>query len=366
MSKLGVDMSREERHARRERRGRRAALVALLVVVVLLAGAVLGGRALYLRLTAGPEDYQGTGTGTVRVEVSPGDSAAAIGRSLLKADVVASVGAFRDAAVADDRAVGIQPGFYELRTHMSAAAALDLLLDPASRVETKVTVREGLRLGETLQTLADATDIPLAEFEAVAKDPAPLALPAWAGADLEGLLFPATYTVAPDATATQVLSAMVRRFEQAARETGLLSVPGRDPRSLLTVASIVQAEAPPEAMTRVARVVYNRLAARRPLQLDTTVDFANGKRGVTTTAADRANPSPYNTYAHAGLPPGPIDSPGAEAMAAAVEPAEGPWLFFVAVDPDTGDTRFATTEAEHQANVRLFRQWLAANPQGPG
>ncbi len=364
MSQLGLDMDVEERHRRRDRRGRRAALVALLLVLALLAAAAAGGWLLLQRLTEGPEDYAGAGSGRVQVQVSPGDSASAIGRTLTEAGVVASLGAFRDAAAEDPRASGIQPGSYALRQRMSAAAAIDLLLDPAARVEVRVPVPEGLRKGETLQVLSKGTGIPLEEFQAALRRPELLGLPAWARGNAEGLLFPATYTVGPESTAVDVLAQMVRRFEQAAAETGLVGVPGRDPLALLTVASIVQAESPPPYMGKVSRVVYNRLAAGQRLQLDTTVDFANGKRGVTTTAQDRANPSRYNTYANPGLPPGPIASPGTEAMAAAVQPEPGPWRFFVAVDPDTGETRFAVTEQEHQANVELFRAWLARRGEG--
>ncbi|RJK96779.1 endolytic transglycosylase MltG [Vallicoccus soli] len=364
MSQLGLDMDTEERHRRRERHGRRATLVALLLVLALLAAIVVGGWTLWQRLTEGPEDFAGTGTDPVQVQVEPGDSASAIGRTLEEAGVVASLGAFRDAAEADPRSSGLQPGSYALRKGMSAAAALDLMLDPSARVQDEVTVPEGLRVGETLRVLSEGTGIPVADFRAALERPEALGLPAWAGGRAEGLLFPATYTVDAGATAAEVLAQMVRRFGQAAEETGIAGSGGAKARNLLTVASIVQAEAPPQYMRKVARVVYNRLAAGRPLQLDTTVDYANGKRGVTTTPQDRANPSPYNTYANAGLPPGPIASPGTEAMRAAVDPEPGPWLFFVAVDPDTGETRFAVTEQEHAANVELFRQWLARRGDG--
>jgi cell division protein YceG involved in septum cleavage len=127
----------------------------------------------------------------------------------------------------------------------------------------------------------------------------------------------------------------------------------------------VQAEAGSvEDMGKVARVLDNRLADGMPLQLDTTVNYANGKGGITTTADDRANPSPYNTYLYPGLPPGAINNPGEDALRAVLNPTPGDWRFFVVVDPDTGDTRFAATKAEHDANVELFRQWLRDNPEG--
>jgi len=258
--------------------------------------------------------------------------------------------------------MGITAGVYQLRQHMSGAAALKLLLAPSSRLVSRVTIPEGTIAANTLQKVADATGLPLAELQAAAANPAALGLPAYANGSLEGFLFPATYDVEPGDTAAGVLSAMIARTVQALDELG---VPEDQRLSVLTEASIVQAEAGnTEDMAKVARVLDNRLAIGMPLQLDTTVNYANGKSGLTTTPEDRQNPSPYNTYVHTGLPPGPIGNPGEDAIRAVLTPAQGDWLFFVVVNPDTGETRFATTAEEHQANVALFQQWLQAHPGG--
>ena len=144
---------------------------------------------------------------------------------------------------------------------------------------------------------------------------------------------------------------------------------------MLTEASIVQAEAGSvEDMGKVARVLDNRLADGMPLQLDTTVNYANGKSGITTTPQDRQNPSPYNTYVHPGLPPGPISNPGEEALRAVLTPTPGDWLFFVVVDPDTGETRFAATArgapAERAAVPAVAagapRRMSGSGPRPPG
>jgi UPF0755 protein len=142
-----------------------------------------------------------------------------------------------------------------------------------------------------------------------------------------------------------------------------LQIPEDQRLSVVTEASIVQAEAGSvDDMGKVARVLDNRLADGMPLQLDTTVNYANGKSGITTTTEDRQNASPYNTYLHPGLPPGAISNPGEEALRAVLNPTPGDWRFFVVVNPDTGETRFAVTAEEHGANVLLFQQWLQANP----
>ncbi|MGY1842844.1 endolytic transglycosylase MltG [Modestobacter sp. SYSU DS0875] len=335
-------------------------VLSLLVLGGLVAGIVFGGQALWRTLNPASEDYTGQGTGSVEVRVNEGDSLRAIARSLVSADVIASTGPFLEAAEANDSATGIQPGVYAMRQQMSGASALDLMLHPETRMVTKVTLREGLTVSQTLNRLAEATGIPLAEWEAAAADPAALGLPAYAGGMLEGFLFPATYDVTPDDTPASVLSAMITRADQVLTELG---VPVEQRLEVVTRASIVQAEAGNVTdMGMVAQVLENRLRDGMPLQLDTTVNYANGKSGITTTPQDRANPSPYNTYVHTGLPPGAISNPGEDAIKAVLDPTPGEWRYFVVVDPDTGETRFAVTGQEHQQNVVLFQQWLQDNP----
>jgi UPF0755 protein len=137
-----------------------------------------------------------------------------------------------------------------------------------------------------------------------------------------------------------------------------------DMERTLIVASIVEGEVSGDAdRAKVARVIENRIkTVAAPnyglLQMDSTVHFAVQKRGrAGTSDADRNSSSPYNTYKVQGLPPGPINSPGAASIAAAASPADGSWLFFVTTDPDTGETKFATTTAAHQRNVQEFLAW---------
>ncbi|MGY5882072.1 endolytic transglycosylase MltG [Modestobacter lacusdianchii] len=344
----------------RKRRGPITVAISLLVLLGIIGGLAFGGLYLWRTINPVAEDYTGTGTGSVQIRVNEGESLRAIGNTLVEADVIASVEPFADAAAANPAATGIQPGVYALRSQMSGQAALDLLLDPASRMVTKVTIPEGRTVEQTLQLLADKGGLPLEELQAAAADPAALGLPAYANGLLEGFLFPATYDVEPGQTAADVLSRMVARTDQVLNQ---LQIPVENRLSVLTEASLVQAEAGSiEDMGKVATVLNNRLADGMLLQLDTTVNYANGKGGITTTAEDRANPSPYNTYVHPGLPPGAINNPGEEALRAVQNPTPGDWRFFVVVDPDTGETRFAATGAEHQQNVLLFQQWLRDNP----
>jgi UPF0755 protein len=279
---------------------------------------------------------------------------------MVDSGVIASVRPFVKAAEGTPQATSISPGTYALRHHMSGRAALDLLLQPGSRLTSRVTLPEGITVAVTLQKLARGTGTPLAQLQAAVADPATLGLPAYAGGKVEGFLFPATYDFEPGTTPVQMLQAMVDRTSKTLDD---LAVPAAQRLQVLTEASIVQAEGKtPDDMAKIARVLDNRLAAGMPLQLDTTVNYANGKTGVTTTPQDRANPSPYNTYVHPGLPPGPISNPGEDAIRAVLAPAQGSWLYFVVVNPDTGETRFATTPQEAQANTALFQQWLREHP----
>ncbi|UOY02782.1 endolytic transglycosylase MltG [Blastococcus sp. PRF04-17] len=346
----------------RRRRNPVAVLISLLVLGGLVVGIVIGGQKLLELINPTAQDYTGQGTGTIQIRVQNGDTLSDIARTLVEADVIASIRPFVNAAEENAASVGIQPGVYELRQQMSGQAALDLLLDPVSRLLSRVTLPEGLTVERTLARIAEATGRPIEELEAAAADPAALGVPAWANGSLEGLLFPATYDVEPDTAPAALLRQMVARGLRALDD---LQIAEADRLTVLTKASLVQAEAAsPEDMAKVARVLENRLSDGMPLQLDTTVNYANGKSGITTTPEDRANPSPYNTYVHAGLPPGPITNPGEEALRAVLAPTPGDWRFFVVVDPDTGETRFAATGAEHQQNVLLFQQWLRENPGG--
>lgn len=345
---------------RRKRRKRVALLVSLVVLVGLVGGIVFGGQRLWDMIV--PKDYSGTGTGSVQIRVTQGETLTAIGQTMVDKKVIASVSPFKKAAEANPASTGIAPGIYGLRLHMSGKAALDLLLRPSSRLVSRVTLPEGLTAKQILQRLAQGTGVPIDQLQAAAADTANLGLPAYANGSLEGFLFPATYDFEPGTTAPKMLQQMVAGSVQALDN---LNIPVAQRLSVLTEASIVQAEAGSTAdMPKVARVLDNRLAKGMPLQLDTTVNYANGKSGLTTTAQDRANPSPYNTYLHTGLPPGPISNPGEDALKAVLAPATGDWLYFVVVNPDTGETRFAVTAEEHQANVALFQQWLRAHPGG--
>jgi len=323
----------------------------VLVIILVVAGA---GFYLFWHNYLHPPDYSGSGTGSVKVHITSGETATQVGQQLVNLGVVASTRAFSNAAKASGHGSSLQPGYYLLHKHMSAAAAFALLLKPSSKVQLNVVIPEGLRLSEIITTLAKATGN-LKGYQQAIKDVSALDLPSYAKGNPEGYLFPATYTVQPGTPPIQVLQAMVQRFKQEAQADNLPAVAAHDRISqgdAIIVASLVQAEGKrPQDLAKIARVIYNRLNAKMPLQLDTTVLYARHSRaGDVTVAQTKATRSAYNTYLHVGLPPGPIDSPGHAAIRAALHPAPHTenWLYFLTVNPKTGLTKFTNSFAVFQ------------------
>ena len=341
-----LDLEERQPAPRRGRRRRRRRLVPRLLgvlFVLLLLGALywLGSSAydsISSRFASAP-DYSGTGTGEVVVQIEPGDTGGDIAATLVEEGVVQSAAAFNEAALAEPRSSSLQPGFYTLREKMSAASALQLLLDPSSRLVGRVTVPEGLTVPQTLETLAKGTEIPLADFQVAAADATSLGLPAYANGNPEGFLFPATYDVEPGSTARDVLSLMFARFQQAAETVGLeegAAALGRTPYEVVIVASLIEREVRyDDEYPKVARVVYNRLDQGIPLGIDAAVLFGVGKTaGGELTASDLAKDTPYENRRQTGLPPTPIASPGEATLAAALNPAEGDILDYVLATAD--------------------------------
>ncbi|CAB4919410.1 MAG: endolytic transglycosylase MltG [Actinobacteria bacterium] len=365
MSQLDTFLSSEPLPPSRHRRSmlRRVVAVVLVLVVVGLAFAVYR----WLSASLEVDDYSGSGTGEVVVTVSRGDSLTQIARTLASADVVKSADAFVTAASADERSASLGPGRYSLRAKMSGREALLLMLDPISRAQSRIVLPEGLRIGETIDVIAAATEISKKSLVAALEKPAPLGLPDWADSNAEGFLFPATYEVAGDEDAEAILAALVSRFNQASSDIGLEERAvelGITPYQALIVASLVQAEGVPNDFAKVARVIYNRIDAGMPLQFDSTVSYALGIDEISLNADQLATDSPYNTYENTGLPPTPINSPGEAAIEAALSPARGKWLYFVAVNPDTKETKFTKSYDKFLEYKRQFQQYLADKGKG--
>jgi UPF0755 protein len=361
------------------RRGRRRSSVPGCIAVLVALAVVAGG--LYFGVTRGidalkdqfssAQDYSGPGTGKVSFEVHRGDTAATMGRNLKAAGVVASVDAFIGAANANPDASKIQAGFFSLKKEMAAADVVEILVNPDNIVKNTITIPEGLRVVDIVAILADKTDYSKKDFEKVLDKPDQLGLPDYADGNPEGYLFPATYDFPPGSTPTDMLTAMVTRWQQAATDADLESAAaalGYTPSELMTVASLVQSEGRGDDMPKIARVIYNRLEGDETnglLQIDSTVNYAAGnKLGAVPTTEDLQLDSPYNTYVHTGLPPGPIEAPGDAAIQAATHPADGGWYYYVTVNLKTGETKFAETYDEFLQYKQELQDYCANESGG--
>ena len=355
---LDLHDERPPRGRKRTRRKLLPVLFLLALIAALAVGAVVAGGKVVDRLS-GPSaaDYEGEGSGEVVVEIAKGDTAGDVADTLVEKDVVASRQAFFEVAANDPRSTGLQPGFYALRLQMSARAAFELLLDPSSRVVGNVTIPEGRNVAQTLALLAEKTEIPLADYQAAAQDPAALGLPDYAQGQLEGFLFPATYEVPPNATAASVLTQMVDRFKQAAQTVGLEEGArelGLTPYEVVIVASLIEREVKfDDEYGKVARVVYNRLDQGIPLGIDAAIAFGVGKNaGEPLTKSDLAKDTPYENRRRTGLPPTPIASPGEATLKGALEPVDGDILYYVLATKE-GRTFFT---ADYQEFLRQKRK----------
>jgi UPF0755 protein len=369
--------ARSGKPVKQKGRGGRTA-VAFLVILIVLGGVVAGG---YFGISKVQElfsapDYKTGGTGTVQVEVLANQTASDIAQTLYKADVVKSAKAFVNAAKGDARSKKIQPGFYQLRHKMRAVDALGLMLDPAAKLVTKVTLPEGLTYQDTFNRLSQATKIPVADFEAAAKDPTALGVPDFwftrkdhheVKKSIEGFLYPATYEFNPGVDAETILKTIVAKFNDEMQATGFIDAVQQklsiSPFEALIAASIAQVEAIfPEDMAKVSRVLYNRAYGTKfpcnCLQLDSTVNYwlrisgKSAKPSQDLLNSELHNPNdPYNTHDKPGLPIGPISSPGNDALTGAMNPPTDPqsrsYVFFLAIDK-AGHCAFATTNDEFE------------------
>jgi len=356
---------------RRQRRGkRRGLLISLIsagVVVVLLGtgGVLYVSGALDSIIHPGPADYEGAGTGSVSFTITEGEIGEEIAQSLFDKGVTASFESFYHLLLTLDPQPIFVPGVFSLKEHMSAQAALDALLNHDNLQVETVAIPEGTSEAGIISIIADATGLKQADIQAAADEVAFYGVPPEAP-KLEGFLFPATYTFTPGTSAHDILQAMVDRCMQALDAAGVAPA---DRFKIITMASLIQKEAGVASdFPKVSRVFWNRLDenywSSGLLESDATVAYGAGVKRVETSAAERADQSnPYNTYVHPGPLFAPISNPGDVAIDAALHPIDGPWLYFVCVNYETGETIFSTTADEHAAAVDQWGEWLRQNPQ---
>lgn len=374
MSDLGLKMTPGDK----VRRGPKRLIMSWLAVLLSLGVLAMIGIGIKTAVDYIPDfgppaaDFSGEGAEPVRITVKKGQTLAEIGQTLKAAGVVASVDKWVAEAAKEPRATSIGPGDYEMRLQMSAESAVAQMVDPKSRVVDDLLLREGLRLDQSIATISKATDVAKSRLRKAAES-GKIGLPAYAKNNAEGFLFPATYELGPDDSATKVLSDLVARWDDSAKELKLEQGAkrlGRTPYEIMIIASLIQAEGHPGDYDKVSRVIYNRLdpdtwaGTYGLLQIDAALNYALRKSDINLTTEELQNTnSPYNTYRVQGLPPTPINSPGEEAIKAALNPADGNWLYYVTVDPDTGKTKFTDDYGKFLKYKDELTAWLKRNGQ---
>lgn len=354
---------------------RRRGLIAVLVILALLVAGG-GGAAAFVwtnyeeqvREALGwelPNDYPGTGNGQeVIVTVGTDDIGEDVARELHEAEVTMSFDAVYDYLLLPENAdIVFFPGAFRLQKEMSAASAVAAITDPANQVVNQVLITEGMSYASALVQIAAATEIPFEELQAAAADYTSFGIPE-ESPGIEGWMFPATYTFDPGITAQQAIQTTVDKMFEVLDANGVAPENRLD---ILKMAALVQRESGPnpDDPAKIARVFYNRLDIGMNLESDATVAYGTGNLDtVWTTAAERENPDNlYSTYVHPGLPYGPIGLPGEAAIKAAISPADGPWLFFVPINLQTGETVFSETADQHEAAAQQLYAWCRASDE---
>ena len=341
---------------------KRRRLIALSTVIVLILGLGLAAYANRSVFRAAIDqlqgnDFPGPGVSEVQFKVESGDNGEVISQRLFKAGIVKNARTTYQYIL--DRNPTFYPGVFSLRKEMSSAEAVKILSNPDAAVLTRVTINEGWRASVIFSTLSKATGLKLSEFQALFEKPEVFGLDSKL-LNIEGYLFPATYSFEPNLTAKEILQIMVDRMQQ---ELVSLKVPTDRIHEVIILASVVEKEVRfPDDFYKAARVFQNRLDINMALQSDATVSYGVGGNTFTTSKADRSDKNRYNTYLYPGLPIGPISSPGSRAIDAVMNPADGKWLYFVSVNLETGETVFTETYEQHLKAVSQWLKWMRENP----
>lgn len=325
-------------------------LALLVLVAVAAAGWVFVNVERPYKGYEGPEQF---------VEIPSGSGSIAMGRRLAEAGVVRSETAFRVAVWLRGSGRRLQAGEYRFDRAMTTGEVVDKIARGDVYVRP-ITFREGLTIREMAAVYESVGFGTAADFVAAARNAELIRDLDPDARDLEGYLFPDTYTLPRSATAAQLVDRMVARFRRAMTEDLQRKAADRGltTRQLVTLASLVEKETgKPEERRTVAGVYSNRLRIGMGLQCDPTVIYAlmlAGKWNGNITREDLRIDSPYNTYRYAGLPPGPIAAPGEASLQAAADPADVPYLYFVS--RNDGSHVFSTTYEEHTRAVDEYQR----------
>jgi UPF0755 protein len=331
-------------------------LISVLILALILAGGATAFGVYALNRIQAP--YKGFSEPEKFVDIPPGTGTAEIRRRLVAAGVVSDEWAFRAALLWTGRSRTLQAGEYRFDRPMSVVDVIDKIA--RGDVYTRsITFPEGLTIREMAAIYQSQEFGKADDFITAARDGSLVSDLDPAAKDLEGYLFPETYTLPRSAPASKLISLMVARFRSTYSELDQKKGGELDLslRQLVTLASLVEKETgKAEERPLVAAVYRNRLDRKMVMQADPTVVYALVQAGTydgNIRKQDLAFDSPYNTYKYAGLPPGPIASPGRAALEAALAPADVDYLYFVS--RNDGSHAFAETLAQHNANVNEYQ-----------
>ena len=335
---------------RRKRRGpgRVIALGALLLIVAAIAWFA---NALF-------QPFKGDGGEAVRVTIPQGSSLSQIADLLEEAGVVDNAGFFQLRARIEGHSGDLRPGSYGLKKDMSFSAALAALQEGVPPDVVQIAIPEGLSRKE----IAPLTDGLRGNYiRATRRSPAlnPREYKAPRGASLEGFLFPATYELKKGRRVNRLVAEQLNHFKTNFGKVDLSYARRKNLTAydVLIIASLIDREAMvAKERPLIASVIYNRLKQGIPLGIDATVRFVTNNWKRPLRQSELANPSPFNTRVHAGLPPGPIGNPGLASIKAAARPAKTGFLFYVVKVDSCGEHKFAKTDAEFQAYVNEYNR----------
>ena len=324
--------SRARETKRRLPRRRKSPVLSLLLAAILLIGILYGAYRVVGAAFGGEEE---TEVIPVTVVVEQGDTLASVAQKLDEAGIISSSSLFELEARVGGNATELKPGEYQFEPGQDGEEILEALSSGETGTTYEIIIPEGLTLEQTAQKFAEQGGVSAEEFEVAARETdyeyAFLENPAIEST--EGFLFPKKYEFQNDASAEEIVD---RLLEQYLIETQSLDFAATQKRlnlseyEILTTASLIEKEAAsPEEQPVVASVIYNRIRARMPLQVDATILYALGESKDRLSLDDLEVDSPYNTYKNTGLPPGPIASPSRGAIQAALEPRDTDYLYYV-------------------------------------
>jgi UPF0755 protein len=306
------------------------------------------------------QPFHGDGSGKVQVTIPKGSSVSEVGDLLEKRGVISDSTFFQIRVTLEGKRSDLYAGHFTLAHDMSYGSAIDELSTPPVKRVTTVTVPEGYSRPQAAE-LVEEDGVPGSYTKATVKskylDPA-----AYGGKNaknLEGFLFPDTFELKPKAPVADLVQLQLQDFKVKVKQVNMRYAKSKNLTvfDVVTIASMIEREAGvPKQRKLVASVIYNRLHEGMPLGIDATIRFATGNYSKPLTESQLAVDSPYNTRTNAGLPPGPINSPGLAALQSAAHPAKTNYLFYVNKPNTCGELSFAKNETEFEADVAAYEK----------